>query len=538
MEGRRRRRRRRREEVEMDAMNDRKLRAVFIAFGTKGDVFPIAALAAAFACDQKQYEVSFITHSAHQGLSADLAAKYVNYISISSPPVLSAQQLTNSSNLEVDSVQLNNDKMKFSLQKKKIETEQRKECLSAIENIFGNNLCKKGDFIAINFFALEGWHLAELFQVRCIITAPYLVPYSAPSSFESQFVRDFPLLYKYFQEAPPNTVSWKDITHWMWPLFTETWGFWRNNSLNLSSVPFTDPVTNLPLWHVQVESPLLLYGFSKDIVERPGYWPSNIHICGFWFLPPEWQFSCQKCKAIFSNKLNTNLTQQAYLCDNHSVLEQFLAGPTNSNPNLPIFIGLSSIGSMGFLINPKAFLSVIQKATESTEHRFILFSSEYKPLDASISSLSENNLINSSGCTLLFDDRLLCFNGTVPYSWLFPRCAVVIHHAGSGSTAAALQAGVPQVVCPFLLDQFYWADLVHWTGVAPSPLKKHHLCPDSNDDISITSAARALCDAIKCADSVEMRERAACVAQRISSEDGIGEALKVLREKVVFQGLD
>uniref|UniRef100_A0A2N9GJ54 Glycosyltransferase family 28 N-terminal domain-containing protein n=1 Tax=Fagus sylvatica TaxID=28930 RepID=A0A2N9GJ54_FAGSY len=41
--------------------------AIFMAFGTKGDVYPIAAIAAAFACDQKQYNVLLITHSAHKG---------------------------------------------------------------------------------------------------------------------------------------------------------------------------------------------------------------------------------------------------------------------------------------------------------------------------------------------------------------------------------------------------------------------------------------------------------------------------------------
>jgi len=56
----------------------------------------------------------------------------------------------------------------------------------------------------------------------------------------------------------------------MWALFTESWGSWRSNYLNLSPIPFTDPVTNLPLWHVREESPLLLYGFSKEIVECPG----------------------------------------------------------------------------------------------------------------------------------------------------------------------------------------------------------------------------------------------------------------------------
>ena len=34
-------------------------------------------------------------------------------------------------------------------------------------------------------------------------------------------------------------VCWADIIHWMWSLFTESWGSWRNDCLNLSPIPFT-----------------------------------------------------------------------------------------------------------------------------------------------------------------------------------------------------------------------------------------------------------------------------------------------------------
>lgn len=36
-----------------------------------------------------------------------------------------------------------------------------------------------------------------------------------------------------------------------------------------------------------------------------------------------------------------------------------------------------------------------------------------------------------------------------PHEWLFPRMAAVIHHGGAGTTAAALRAGRPSVICPF-----------------------------------------------------------------------------------------
>ncbi|WVZ77376.1 hypothetical protein U9M48_025251 [Paspalum notatum var. saurae] len=531
-----------------DGGGRRRPRAVFLAFGTQGDVFPIAALAAAFARDRQQYAVAFITHSAHRSLAAHLAAINVRYMPVSSPPVLAAKQVEN-----------------ISVRKKAVQMEHMKECLSSVEEIFGSEPSINGDFIVINFFALEGWHLAELFQVKCIVAAPYFVPYSAPASFERKFKQTFPLLYKYFQEAPANTVCWADITHWMWPLFTESWGSWRNDSLNLSPIPFTVGflitagssnkssfvacakgatiitvsmpaygsflINVKPIPYMRMSK----YGFSKEIVECPGYWPSSAHACGFWFLPMAWQFSCGKCMELSGN---INSSFGGMLCANHSSLEEFLMG--NSYSSRPIFVGLSSIGRMGFIRNPKAFLMVLKAAIESTDYRFILFSSGYQPLDSAIKSIA-SSVTESSGVeapalggdsNLLFNGRLFCFLGSIPYSWLFPRCAAAVHHAGSGSTAAALLAGIPQVTCPFLLDQFYWAERLHWLGVAPEPLQRQHLVPDNDDTWSIQSAADVLLGAIRSALLPETKAQATRIADRLSFEDGIGEALRILKESV------
>ena len=40
-----------------------------------------------------------------------------------------------------------------------------------------------------------------------------------------------------------------------------------------------------------------------------------------------------------------------------------------------------------------------------------------------------------------------------PFSLLFPRCAAIIHHGGIGTCAAALAAGIPQLIVPFGFDQ-------------------------------------------------------------------------------------
>ncbi|KAL0384544.1 UNVERIFIED_CONTAM: hypothetical protein Sradi_2848700 [Sesamum radiatum] len=431
--------------------------AVFMAFGTKGDVYPIAAIAAAFASDQRQYEVAFVTHSAHENLKGHLGAKGVAYFPVCSPPVLSSQQHNDTGGSTGSS---------FSLQKKEIRRKHRQECLSIVEGIYGGGPILDGDLIIINFFALEGWSLAELFHVNCVVAAPYLVPYSAPSSFERQFRNELPLLYKYLQEAPTGK----------------------------------DPVTGLPTWHERPSAPLLLYGFSQEVVECPGYWPSAVRVCGFWFFPSEWQFSCTGCAEISSLICSGKLNAEDELCLVHAKLKEFLG----SSEEQPIFISLSSVGSMGYLKNPQAFLRVLGNVLSITSHRFILLTAGYGPLDAAIKMFAQTPSSTSERTqpgevqSWLFDGRLFCFSG--------------------GSTAAALHAGIPQVICPFILDQFYWAERMFWLGVAPEPLKCSCLLPDKDDDSCILEAANMLVGAINYALSPEVKLHAKQIANRISTE--------------------
>ena len=58
-----------------------------------------------------------------------------------------------------------------------------------------------------------------------------------------------------------------------------------------------------------------------------------------------------------------------------------------------------------------------------------------------------------------------------PYSRLFPRCAMIIHHGGSGTTGLALRSGVPNLIVPFGADQPFWGQRVADLGVGPQPMR-------------------------------------------------------------------
>ena len=103
--------------------------------------------------------------------------------------------------------------------------------------------------------------------------------------------------------------------------------------------------------------------------------------------------------------------------------------------------------------------------------------------------------------------------GAVAHPQLFPRVSAVVHHGGAGTTANALRAGVPQVVVPHVVDQFYWAERVRRLGVGPPAPRMRKL-----DVAALAAAIRTA------AQSAGLRDRARETATQI---DGAGLARAV-----------
>jgi len=60
--------------------------------------------------------------------------------------------------------------------------------------------------------------------------------------------------------------------------------------------------------------------------------------------------------------------------------------------------------------------------------------------------------------------------GFVSHAKLLPQVVALVHHGGAGTTHSAALMGVPQVVVPHLLDQYYWAHRVQQLGLGPEPI--------------------------------------------------------------------
>ncbi len=58
--------------------------------------------------------------------------------------------------------------------------------------------------------------------------------------------------------------------------------------------------------------------------------------------------------------------------------------------------------------------------------------------------------------------------GAVNYAAMFPACQAVVHHGGSGTTAASMRAGVPTLVLWTGLDQAFWGTRIKRLGLGTS----------------------------------------------------------------------
>ncbi|MFJ9561174.1 glycosyltransferase [Streptomyces fuscichromogenes] len=209
------------------------------------------------------------------------------------------------------------------------------------------------------------------------------------------------------------------------------------------------------LWPVQ-------HGFSPQVVPRPRDWRPGLGVCGYW-----WPYD-----------------GAARLPDE---VEAFLAaGPP------PVFVGLGSATV------PDAERLSVQVA-------------------AAVRKAGLRGVIQSGWGGLRADGDDMLTIGELPHSVLFPRMAAVVHHAGAGTTAAGLRAGVPAVPLPIQFDEAFWAARLVGLGVAPAAVPLRGL------------RVEALADALRRAtERPEFARRAAELGSRIRAEDGVAPVVGAL----------
>ena len=95
-----------------------------------------------------------------------------------------------------------------------------------------------------------------------------------------------------------------------------------------------------------------------------------------------------------------------------------------------------------------------------------------------------------------------------PFRQLLPLCRSVVHHGGIGTTAAALEAGCPQLVLPLAWDQPDNAARVAKLGVGLTLGPRHR----SSDDV---------CHALSRLMSLDVGDQCRVIASRANGDDGL-----------------
>jgi UDP:flavonoid glycosyltransferase YjiC (YdhE family) len=104
-----------------------------------------------------------------------------------------------------------------------------------------------------------------------------------------------------------------------------------------------------------------------------------------------------------------------------------------------------------------------------------------------------------------------------PHEQLFPHMATVIHHGGAGTTATAAISGVPQILVPYVLDQFYWGHQIYRQGLGPRPIPRLRLTQKR--------LARAIEEAIN---NPRLSEKAKAVQTQLQGTDGTRAAVAAI----------
>ncbi|GAA4080817.1 glycosyltransferase [Streptomyces shaanxiensis] len=208
----------------------------------------------------------------------------------------------------------------------------------------------------------------------------------------------------------------------------------------------------------------VLHGFSTALVPRPSDWREGLDVVGTWwpYVAPDRRLPAE--------------------------VEDFLAAGAR-----PVFIGFGSMAAG----HGERLSEIAVRALRRAGVRGIVQA-------------------GSAGLGSDGGDDVLSI-GDVPHALLFPRVAAAVHHAGAGTAAAALRAGVPAIPVPVTADQPFWAGRLASIGAATAPIPFAAL------------TVERLADALGRAVRQQTYARAASVAARhMATEDGVGAVLKAL----------
>jgi UDP:flavonoid glycosyltransferase YjiC (YdhE family) len=253
------------------------------------------------------------------------------------------------------------------------------------------------------------------------------------------------------------------------------------------------PLTTCRQYNDRVDKMPWLYGFSSSVIPLPLDWPGNVKIAGFLFLT-----------AQDSGTLSLDPDMESFIA----------AQPDNP----PIYVGF---GSMPTGLTKRFFALIDELLKESgPSARFIIYVGGTNL--SSEAPETETDAVRRYHEAWKATGRVYLAMST-SHDLLFPRCRVIVHPGGAGTTASALKSKKPQVVCPFFADQPFWASKMGELGVAPlSALTFRKV------------TGKAMWSAIKSIDREPAITKAKETGHVIASEDAAREAASWLLRNLIL----
>ena len=116
------------------------------------------------------------------------------------------------------------------------------------------------------------------------------------------------------------------------------------------------------------------------------------------------------------------------------------------------------------------------------------------------------------------NDPDVMFVKSVSHTKIFPLVKVILHHGGIGTTHAALRAGTPSVIVPFIVDQPWWAHKLHKQELGPKslPLRK----------LKSKKVSQRILQALR------YQSKVFNIAQDMKLDNGVVETIKILQKYI------
>ncbi|MCC8018437.1 MAG: glycosyltransferase [Rikenellaceae bacterium] len=116
---------------------------------------------------------------------------------------------------------------------------------------------------------------------------------------------------------------------------------------------------------------------------------------------------------------------------------------------------------------------------------------------------------SKTGTHLTQDDSFYLLTKPIPHNIILPHCTAAIHHGGCGTTHSMARAGIPQMVAPIFVDQYYWGYRVEVLGLGPRQARLGR--------ISREELEKRVTDLMT---NPQYRENAAALGEKMAAENG------------------